>query len=119
MRHKVIKVRLYPNKTQEQQILRTLGCCRFLYNHMLSERIEVWEKLKDDKKKLYGYKYRTEKSYKEEFPFLKKVDSVALQQARRDLESAYQNFYRRVRKGDKKKGFPNFKRRDDKNSFRV
>lgn len=115
----VIKVRLYPNKTQEQQLLRAMGCCRFLYNHMLAERIKVWDELKDDKKKLYGYKYRTEKSYKEEFQFLKEVDSVALQQARRDLESAYQNFYKRVRKGAKEKGFPKFKRRDDKNSFRV
>lgn len=86
---------------------------------MLAERIATWEELKNDKEKLYGYKYRTEKSYKEDFEFLKEVDSVALQQSRRDLESAYQNFFKRVRKGDKSKGFPKFKRKDDKNSFRV
>lgn len=96
-----------------------MGCCRFLYNQMLAERIATWKEFKNDKEKLYGYKYRTEKSYKEEFEFLKEVDSVALQQSRRDLETAYQNFYKRVRKGDKKKGFPKFKRKDDKNSFRV
>lgn len=119
MIQKVIKVRLYPNKSQEQMLLKTMGCCRFLYNQMLAERINTWEELKNDKDRLYGYKYRTEKSYKEEFDFLKEVDSVALQQSRRDLESAYQNFYKRVRKGDKKKGFPKFKRKDEKNSFRV
>jgi len=44
---------------------KTFGCVRFLYNQFLDERIKVYEELKDDKKKLYDYKYLTEKDYKE------------------------------------------------------
>ena len=38
------KFRLYPNRTQENQILRTLGCCRFVFNHYLAIRKEVYER---------------------------------------------------------------------------
>ena len=37
------KFRLYPNKEQENQILRTLGCCRFVFNHYLARRKEAYE----------------------------------------------------------------------------
>ena len=36
------KFRLYPNREQEKQILRTLGCCRFVFNHYLAKRKEVY-----------------------------------------------------------------------------
>lgn len=90
---------------------KTLGCCRFLYNQMLAERIEVFNKLKNDRSALYTYKYKTEKDYKEEFEFLKEADAFALQQSRIGLEKAYANFYRTLKTADKSKafGFPNFK----------
>jgi len=117
-----LKIRIYPNKTQEQQILKTLGCCRFLYNQMLAERKDVYELLKDDKRKLYEHDYKTEKQYKIDFEFLKEADSQALQQARINLSVAYQNFFRRLK--DKKipaeeKGFPKFKKKHAKNSYRT
>lgn len=86
---------------------------------MLSERIETWKNHTGDKRELYGHKYKCEKQYKELHPFLKEVDSVALQSSRRDLETAYQNFFRRIRKKDKKAGFPKFKKKHAKNSYRV
>lgn len=75
---------------------------------MLAERIEIYKKYKDDKEKLYSYKYKTEKQYKEEFPFLKEAVSRALQYSRIDLNTAYKNFFNNLRKG-RNPGFPKFK----------
>ena len=102
-------IKLYPSKKQQLQIDKTIGCCRFLYNQMLSERIQVYELLKDNKEKLYSYKYKTESSYKHEFKFLSEASSYALQQSTRNLETAYKNFFIRIKKKTKKKGFPKFK----------
>ena len=116
-RLKAYKVRLYPNKTQEVLINKTLGCCRFLYNQMLNERTLTYAELKDDKSKLYSHKYKTEKEYKQEFEFLKEVDSISLQQSRRNLETAFLNFFKSAtgkRKG-KKIGYPKFKSKKDNN----
>lgn len=120
MKLKALKIRIYPNKSQEVQLSKTFGCCRFIYNSMLAERIEVYEKLKNNRRELFEYAYKTEKQYKEEFEFLKEVDSIALQQSRKDLSAAYQNFFRRCKdKSAEKKGFPKFKKKNDRNSFRV
>lgn len=117
---KALRIRLYPNETQKVQLLKTFGCCRLIYNKMLEERIQVYEQLKDNRRELYEYNYKTEKQYKEEFPFLKEVDSTALQQARMNLSRAYQNFFRRVKNlSESKKGFPKFKRKDERNSYRT
>ena len=94
-------MRLYPNTSQQTQIKKTIGCCRFIYNKMLAEWIEVHELLKDDKETLYAYKYKTEKQYKEEFPFLNEADSKALQNSNRHLFSARVNFFRGLKKKQK------------------
>ena len=99
------KFRLYPNKQQEELINKTFGCCRFIYNQMLAERVSVYEQLKDNKEFLYQYKYKTEKQYKEEFSWLTEVDSIALQQSRRNLDTAYKKFF----SNPGKIGFPKFK----------
>lgn len=103
--NKAYKFRLYPNEQQAELINKTFGCCRFLYNQMLAERISVYEQLKDDKDSLYQYRYKTEKQYKEEFSWLTEVDSIALQQSRRNLDTAYKNFF----SAPGKIGFPKFK----------
>ncbi len=89
---------------------------------MLSERKDVYAKLKDKPRELYEYKYRTEKQLKEEFEFLKEVDSISLQQTRMNLGVAYQNFFRKLKDSripNSEKGFPKFKRKNAKNSFRT
>jgi len=118
--YKAYKVRIYPNTTQTTQINKTLGCCRALYNMMLYERIQTYTLLKDDKRKLYEHKYKTEKEYKQEFEWLKEADSQALQQSRINLTTAYSNFFKSLsdkRKG--KSGFPKFKKKKTKNSYRT
>ncbi|NCD01338.1 transposase, partial [bacterium] len=106
--NKAFKIRLYPSNVQKELITKTIGCSRFIYNQMLNERVEVYKELKEDKETLYSYKCKTEKQYKEEFEFLKEVSSRALQQSRRDLETAFRNFYRGLKKGQTI-GFPKFK----------
>ena len=114
------KVRIYPNKSQEVLVNKTLGSCRFIYNNMLAEHIEVYNQLKDSRRELYEYKYKTEKDYKEEFEWLKEVDSIALQQSRRDLVSAYSNFFKSLSGKHKgKSGFPKFHKKGQKESYRT
>lgn len=122
MKLKALKLRIYPNVQQTIQLNKTFGCSRFIYNTMLSERKEVYSKLKDNPRELYEYNYRTEKQLKDEFKFLKEVDSIALQQTRMNLSIAYQNFFRKLRDTkvpSSEKGFPKFKKKNSKNSFRT
>ena len=119
---KTYKFRLYPNKEQRILLNKTFGCTRFVYNKMLAERQEVYSELKNDKEKLYAHKYTTEKEYKQEYEWLKEVDSVALQQSRVDLDMAYKNFFKSIsgkRKG-KRIGFPKFKsKKNTKQTYRT
>lgn len=122
MKLKALKVRIYPNVQQTTLLNKTFGSSRFIYNIMLSERKEVYAKLKDKPRELYEYKYRNEKQLKEEFEFLKEVDSISLQQTRMNLSLAYQNFFRKLkdpRIPNSEKGFPKFKKKNAKNSFRT
>ncbi|MHA1384737.1 MAG: helix-turn-helix domain-containing protein [Candidatus Helarchaeota archaeon] len=63
--YRAVKVRLYPNRGQRALLDQTFGCCRFIYNKMLEERIRVYEELKEDKAALHAHKYKTEREYKE------------------------------------------------------
>ena len=100
MEYKARKYRIYPNKEQRILFAKTFGCVRFVYNHFLARRIEVYEK---EKKSLSYNKCSTELTeLKKEYTFLKEVDSVPLQQALKHLDTAYENFFN-------KSGFPKFK----------
>jgi len=110
---KAYKFRLYPTPEQAVQLHKTFGCTRKLWNEMLGERKSVYDELKDDKEALYCHVYKTEKEYKVDLPYLKEVDSIALQQARIDLLAAYNNFF------GKRAGFPKFKSRRAKQSYRT
>jgi len=113
---RALNVRIYPNTRQRTQIHKTIGCSRFIYNQMLSERKKVYERLKDQRNTLKNYKYKTEKQYKVVFPFLKEVDSIALQASREHLCKAYQNFFNGLNNG-RKVGFPRFKSKKGKESY--
>ena len=94
---KAYKYRMYPNKEQEKYFAKCFGCVRFIYNRMLSDKIEYY---KETKQKLNN----TPAQYKKEFPWLKEVDSLALANAQMNLQTAYNNFFKRP-----KVGFPKFK----------
>lgn len=78
---KAYKYRLLPDKEQRIIFAKTFGCVRFVYNKMLKERKETYEKFKDDKETLKQQAFPTPAKYKDEFPFLKEVDSLALANA--------------------------------------
>lgn len=104
---KAYKFRLYPNKEQSILIQKTFGSCRFVFNRYLDKRIKLYEA----SKKTMGYNECANDltTIKEEYPWLREVDSTALQSSLRDLDNAYKNFFRRVKQGDAKAGFPSFK----------
>lgn len=91
------KFRLYPNKEQEVYFAKTFGCVRFIYNRMLSDKIDYY---KETKQKLNN----TPAQYKKEFEWLKEVDSLALANTQMNLQTAYNNFFKRP-----DLGFPKFK----------
>ena len=108
------KFRLYPNKAQAILLNKTLGCCRFVFNHFLSVRRDSWE---NDKKSVSYNEtsaLMTQLKSDENHLWLKEVDSIALQQSLRDLDVAYKNFFKYNR------GYPNFKsRRNRRQSYRT
>jgi putative transposase len=110
-RNKAFKFRLLPNKKQEVLLAKTFGCVRFVYNKMLAERKETYEKFKNDKDLLKKQKFPTPAKYKGEFPFLKEVDSLALANAQINLQTAYKNFF----EGNAE--FPKFKNRKGKQTY--
>lgn len=104
---KAYKFRIYPNKEQQKTIQKTFGCCRFVYNKYLAMRID---KYKESKESLsYVQCANDMKQFKNELVWLKEVDSTSLQSSLRDLDMAYQNFFREVKKGNSNQGFPKFK----------
>jgi putative transposase len=112
------KYRLYPNKKQQELINKTIGCCRFVYNYYLNKKIELYKV--EQKSMSYNACANDLKNLKKEKEWLKKVDSISLQQSLKDLDVAYQNFFRRVKNGDKQVGFPKFKsKKNPKQSYRT
>lgn len=101
-RLKSYKFRIYPTEEQEIFFAKSFGCVRKVYNLMLDDRMKAYEETKNDTSK--KMKFPTPAKYKEEFPFLKEVDSLALANAQLNLDKAYKNFFR-----DKSVGFPRFK----------
>ncbi|EGL83282.1 transposase IS891/IS1136/IS1341 family [Caldalkalibacillus thermarum TA2.A1] len=59
MANKAYKFRLYPTQEQAQLLAKTFGCVRFVYNKMLEERKQIYEKFKDDKEALKQHKFPT------------------------------------------------------------
>ena len=101
-RLKAYKFRLYPTEEQEIFFAKSFGCVRKVYNLMLNDRMKAYEETKKNPSK--KMKFPTPAKYKEEFSFLKEVDSLALANAQLNLDKAYKNFFR-----DKSVGFPRFK----------
>lgn len=112
------KFRLYPNREQENLILRTFGCCRFVFNHYLALRKEAYEQTGETLNYYACAKDMTGLKQQEETLWLREADATALQSSLRDLDTAYQNFFRRVKNGEKP-GYPKFKsKRNRRQSYK-
>ena len=110
---KGLDIRLYPSKEQRVLIDRTLGCSRFVYNHVLGMKKELWE----DYKLSFNPNL---KSFKEEWKFLTKVPSQALANSYMDCLTAFNNFFNSIKKKTKQESkFPKFHKKGQKDSFRI
>ena len=124
------KYRIYPNQQQTEKLEEVFGFCRFLYNSALEERIRYYRKYKevlalnDQHKELV--KMKSSISYEDQAKSLVKIKplfsdqvnsiySQTLQSVLKTLDTAYKNFFRRVKLRLKKPGFPRFK---GKNKFK-
>lgn len=108
---RAIKIRLYPNKTQEQTLNKVLGCYRFVYNQMLALKQNAYNKDKSNlglcelSKFFHGTLLK-----KSEYSWLKEQNTKVMKQAIRQMLSAYDGFFKLG------KGFPKFKSKHDNNS---
>lgn len=101
---KAYKFRLYPNPEQQEFFAKSFGCARFIWNKMLNDKIEHYEKTKTTLK-------NTPAQYKGEFEWLKEVDSLALANVQLGLQKAFQSFFK------SNFGFPKFKKKGIKDSY--
>ena len=108
---RAIKVRLYPNKEQEQELNKVLGAYRFVYNHMFAKRMTAYEtdktnlSVNDLSKWFYGTLRKDE-----QYPWLKEQNTQVMAQAIRQMDDAYKKFFKQ------QNGFPKFKSKKDKQS---
>jgi len=103
---KAYKYRIYPNKEQEEFFAKTFGCCRFVWNKMLEEKLSAYRNRKT-------ISQTTPAKYKKDFPFLREADSLALANVQLQLEKAFKNHF----KNPKSFGLPQFKRKKHKQSY--
>ena len=108
---RAVKLRLYPNKTQEQTLNRVLGSYRFVYNQMLARKQEAYNADKTSLGLCELSKYfHGELLRDEQYTWLKEQNTKVMKQAIRQMLSAYDNFFKFG------KGFPKFKSRKDNQS---
>lgn len=108
---RAVKIRLYPNKTQEQTLNKVLGCYRFVYNQMLVQKQNAYKtdktnlKVTDLSKWFHGTLLKDE-----QYAWLKEQNTKVMKQAIRQMDGAYQKFFKQHN------GFPKFKTKKDKQS---
>ena len=106
------KFRIYPNKQQQILLAKTFGCSRFVYNYYLNKRIEIYKK--DKSTMSYNLCSKDLTQLKKKLEWLKEVDKWALQNSLKDLDNAYNKYFK------EHLGFPNFKsKKTNKYSYRT
>jgi len=111
------KFKILPTRAQQDRLDQMFGCSRFVWNYFLdlNNKIYLEAKEKDLKKKHLNYydcaNQLTDLKKKNEW--LKEANSQSLQQTLKDLDTSYNRFFK------KQSGFPNFKSKKNKQSFRI
>jgi len=111
---KAIVYRLYPSKSQQRGLARTLETCRRWYNRCLAERKDAYEQ---EQRTIGKYEQlRQVKTYKATNPYAAPEHSHVLQTVVQDLDKAFQAFFRRVKAGEEP-GYPRFQGKHRFKSF--
>ena len=105
------------NNVQNNLLLQHAGCARFAYNWGLNIKQQAYQKTKKSPNAIQLHKTLNALK-KSKFPWMYEVSKCAPQEALRNLDKAYQNFFRRVKNGEKP-GFPKFKKKGIRDSFRL
>ncbi len=103
---KAYKYPAYPDEAQKEFFEKTFGCCRFVWNKLLEEKLQA---LKEKK----SIPRITPAKYKQDHPFLKELDSLALANVQLQLEQTFRNYF----KNKEHFGLPKLKRKKDKQSY--
>ena len=93
MANRAFRFRIYPGKIQKELIIKTVGSCRFVYNDALNVKESAYK----NGKRIVSTNDLICRlpELKRENPWLREVDSIALQQSIRHLGTAYENFFNR------------------------
>lgn len=110
---KSYKYRLNPTKAQKVLLDKHFGCSRFVYNYFLNQKIEQYKETKKSDTFNAQSRKLTELKKKEDFLWLNEVNSQSSQNVLKNLDCAFQNFFKM------KQGFPKFKSKRKNNSFSV
>ena len=111
--HKSYKFKITPDNEQKELLAKHFGACRFVFNRYLNSRKETYL---EEKKSLNYYDNANDLTVlkkDEQFVWLKEINSQSLQSSLRNLDTAYNKFFRKQTK------FPRFKSKFDKQSFTV
>lgn len=104
---KAYKTELDPNNRHRTQLVRYCGVARFVFNWALADRKSRYEQ--ELTTSMYEQKRRFNALKDEQFPWVRDVAYTVLQAAFDNSDIAYKNFFRRVKSGTEKAGFPKFK----------
>ena len=96
--NKAYKFRIYPNLEQKLMFSKTFGCSRLVYNYYLNKKIQIYNADKSSFSYVSCAKDMAQLKKRETHEFLKEVDSIALQQSLRHLDTAFQNFFKSPKK---------------------
>ena len=111
---KTFKYKLYPNKTQSQIMNQTTFLCSIIYNNSLAERNNAWE---EEKRSVTCYEQINKlPEIKKKDSRFKNVNAQVLQETVKRVDKSFQNFFRRVKKGENP-GYPRFKSAQRYDSF--
>lgn len=108
---------LIPNVKQRIQLARTGGVARFVFNWGLKLRIDLYQKEKKSTNAIEQHR-ELNSLKKTQFPWMYEVSKCAPQESLRDLDRAFQNFFRGL-KQNQNIGFPRYKKKGDRDSFRL
>ena len=111
--YKSYKFKINPNKEQIELLSKHFGACRFVFNRFLNERKEKYLNEKTSLNFYDNARTLTELKKDDDFLWLKEINSQSLQSSLRNLDTAYNKFFRKQTK------FPKFKSKYDRQSFTI
>ncbi|AEJ42019.1 RNA-guided endonuclease InsQ/TnpB family protein [Alicyclobacillus acidocaldarius] len=115
--HRAYRYELAPNRMQRSLLAKHAGAARFAYNWGLARRIALYEETGQSTNAIEQHR-ELNRLKKTDFPWMYEVSKCAPQEALRDLDRAFQHFFRGLKEG-RRVGFPRFKKKGRDDSFRL